>query len=163
MRRRQLLKYTASGAVITTALGIYASRQEPYQFHSSIAPIPTTTKYISGQPPLTDNRAIQATLLPTSDITTTTLRLESLPDDLRQDLHTGYESGFWVATVAVLPTDATFTPGGAKFSENTITYPNAKITDEGTKMNELLFHYVFHHWNDPRPLATKPKEVRIDW
>ena len=163
MKRRQLLKYTAGGAAIMSALGIYTVTRQPYQFHSSRAPLSTTTRYISGQPSLTDNRAIHATLLSNRDVTATILDLDALPNDRRRDLQTGYESGFWVATVAVLPSDKVFSPGVAEFNDDAIIYPNAQVTDDNSQTDERHFHYVFEHWNDPRPLATKPKEAMINW
>ncbi|WP_276299742.1 hypothetical protein [Halorussus lipolyticus] len=160
--RRKVLKYLLGSAGVLTGICVHDELDiRPFKFGSSVAPIPTRKKYVRGQPSLSaGSETTYGRIIPNEDAVEDSFY--TVPDSVSSELGTGFDSGFWVATLAILPNDSTFNPGPVKFRGESLKYYNAEITDSGNQNRDLVFHYVFHHWIRTLPIYSQPSSVCID-
>jgi hypothetical protein len=167
LNRRRILKYIG-GAGIAFGTGGYLFADQinlrTFRFKSSVGLVPTRQQYIRGQPSFSEGeKTLQATILRNRRSAKRRLFLSRLPEDLSNRLKENYNSGFWVATVAILPNTSTYNLGSAKFEEDTLTYPNVEATERETKNKNLKYHYIFHYWVKSLPIGKKPKAAAANW
>lgn len=180
------------GSFVLASLGIAGAQKvlSPYQGRSTIGIAPTEKAYFNYQPELSSGEnTLWATLITSEMDVNNLVNHGVIPDYLEHDLDIDYNSDFWVAVVAILPSNSDFSLGRGYFDEGTLDYPEATYRIEtrdpiasnqadtsarsGPQIESLesgqrlkqspKYHYVFHRWTQALPFAEPPSEVTVSW
>lgn len=165
MDRRKFLKRAGIAGVAATSVAAAALEIDGLHFVSSKRPVQTKKQHISGLPKLSKENegGLLARLLPSKRESLEVLNYESIPHPYKEQLKSGYESGFWVIFTTIQGYESSFHPGKWSLEDGVLLYSEVNRLEEPSERDGLFYHYEFHKFRIEELVTDEPTNASAYW